>query len=196
MAQPAFSDHPPEHQQTPVIRLRRVGAQPVTAVCTSVKPVGVQVHYHQGRTIPHYDHDPCGPCEDGNAPRWKGYLTLFDAKSGTHWLQEYTPAAHDGISDALTHFGSLRGHLIRFERIRPTKNAPMRSEVYLSLVPETELPPEPDIIVLLYRIWQLTPETTQAALAASRSLTHYTATRPSANNREPKTPLAPPQKQR
>lgn len=191
MPRPAFTPDPPQHQQAAVIRLRRVATQPVTGVCTATKPVGVLLHYHQGRTIPHYENTTCEPCRDGNTPRWKGYITLTDQKTKQHWLQEYTPAAHEGIADALRHFGSLRGHLLRLERIRPTKNAPMRSEVYLSQTPESELPPEPDIANLLYRIWQLEPNTTPRTTTTDQQLTHLAPNRPRSNGQPSQEPVAP-----
>lgn len=188
MPTPDFSPDPPEHQISPYIRLQRVQIQPINAISTASKPTGVLLHYWHGRTIPHFTDTPCEPCQDGNTPRWKGYLTLYEPKTHHHWLQEYTPAAHDGIRSALETFGTLRGHLVRLERLRPSKNAPMRSEVYLSTLPENQLPPEPNIVDLLYKIWQLEPRTTIPRQCKDPDITHLEPTTPRTNSRKAKIP--------
>lgn len=185
MATPAFCPDPPPHQTSSQIGLRRLDTTRITAVATCQQPVGVLLHYFQGRTQPHYEDTPCEPCTQGFTPRWKGYVTLYNPNTREHWLQEYTAAAHEGIRAALSSFGTLRGYLLSLERIRPSRNAPMRSEVYIHRTPDHELPHEPDIPAHLLRIWQLEPKTTIPRVTRDTTLTHLTPTKPGDNHRRP-----------
>ncbi len=150
-----WSDGPPPDAPSTRFELRRVGTQPTLGFSTMEKPLGVNVHYHRGRTKPHYQSGTCEACADGNTPRWKGYLTLYDPRTRDHWLQEFTPAAYDGLLLGIKAHGSLRGHQICFRRTRMKINAPLKSEVYVATIDLRTLPEAPDVVAILHRIWDI-----------------------------------------
>jgi hypothetical protein len=150
-----WTDHPPDNTNTHSLPLRRVSRAPVIAICLSSKPLGAEVHFFRGRTRPHTNDGTCEACHAGQAPRWRGYLTLWDREQRQTWITEITPYAYDGLKEGLTSFGTLRGHTIKLERTKPNPNAPLQATVYAALTREEELPPEPDIRHILERIWDL-----------------------------------------
>lgn len=157
-----FNTAPPPTTPDQTFTLRRLGTQPIEGWITSTNVVGVYVHYWKGRTRPHTKNATCEACENGNVPRWKGYLTLWNARTASHWLQEITPAAYDGIKVGLNAHGELRGHGLTLARTNHKNNAPMKATVWEKTIDLRTLPPGPDIIKILFRIWDI-PEWSNAA---------------------------------
>jgi hypothetical protein len=150
-----WSDAPPTISPELTYSLRRVGTQPVIGFITCETIVGLSLHFHKGRSKPHTKNGLCEACEAGNTPRWKGYMTLFDPRRKDHWLQEFTPSAYDGIRAGIDAFGGIKGHSIQLERTTHRQNSPMKSTVHIATLDLRVLPAAPNIIKVLYRIWDI-----------------------------------------
>jgi hypothetical protein len=158
---PTWEDTPPDQLPDQTFSLRRVGTIPITGYFTSEMTAGIQTHFWRGRTRPHYDPGPCDACTEGNSPRWHGYFAAFDEKTKSHWIQEFTLAAWEGIKSGITAFGNLRGHAFELRRTKPAANAPIRAIVYNGQLDLRLLPPAPDLRTIMYRIWQIQPAPTE-----------------------------------
>lgn len=129
----------------------------------------VRTHY-AGRTVPCLVRERrCEHCEAGRADRWAGYLAVVRPKGLGPAILELTPGCIKPIQEWCTTHGNLRGCEMVIAREKNKANAAVEI-TYLSRRPlenGTELQPAFDIKAALWRIWQIKPKTTAAAIAAA-----------------------------
>lgn len=115
---------------------------------------GIRTHYWANRTGPHYRSN-CPACDAGREPRWTGYLPCVNPADGAHVLFEYTPPAAEQLQAIIRTQGFLRGTQIIAARTKKVKNARVTvvsRGIYEHL---DRLPPEPDVLPILFHIWGL-----------------------------------------
>ena len=166
-----WTAQPPPDRPKPTLELRRLKTGRLLATCLSDRPVGCFLHFWRGRTRPHLTNN-CEACAAGHEPVWKGYVALWDEPTRSAWIQEFTPGAYDGLQEGIELFGTLRGHPITFERTRNASNAPMRTRVHGTCIPENRMPPTPQVTDVLTRIWDLGPDGQTIQRTESRFITH------------------------
>lgn len=93
---------------------------------------------------------------------------MYDEQTRTTWIQEFTTYASEGIQNGLRAFGSLRGHLITFKRLRPSDTSPLAAYVGQTQTPDSRLPPEIDLVPHLYKIWNYNHKTTKLRTAQDK----------------------------
>jgi hypothetical protein len=107
----------------------------------------------------------CQACADGVSWRWHAYVGLFNPKTLQHAIFELTAMPAQTLVEMETARQSLRGLLLEANRPGSRRNG----RVYVTLRPNDDLsivlPPEPDLVTMLCRIWNV-PKT--AALEAAR----------------------------
>jgi hypothetical protein len=131
----------------------KVGS-PVSGLCYSSAVVGTNTHFLHGRTHPCLGTGPeCIGHAEGIPVRWKGYL--FGLSDQTHQPVLFEIPA-DCVRQTIQLRDSavnLRGAMVRFIRIGPNINSPVRAEVRLDARPQACPEEEPDIIRWLSVIW-------------------------------------------
>jgi hypothetical protein len=176
---------PPEDLQRTSYRILRAPAQgELTGLCLSAEIHGVMTHYHLGRTRPHTE-PCCQPCEEGQAPRWQGYLALLLTRSRDLCLLEFTAAPTAPLLEYVDHHGTLRGAQLTCYRMGNRSNGRVCIRVARGDLDMFAAPPAPDVPAILARIWQVDRliaaetaralEHNQAARIVARGDSSYTA---------------------
>lgn len=183
---PTCSRPPEDLQRTSYRILRAPPTGELNGISLSPEIYGVQTHYHLGRTRPHTE-PICQPCEEGQAPRWQGYLALMLTRSRDLCLLEFTAAPTAPLLEYLDHHGTLRGANVTAYRMGNRSNGRVCIRVARGDLDLYAAPPAPDIAAILARIWQTdrllahelqrAKDADQAARITSRGDHSYTATR-------------------
>lgn len=129
------------------------------AIVVSHDVVGADTHYWRGRSQP-CSGDKCEACEDGQSPRWRGYLAVMSPKSGRVVILEITAAAAGAIEAYFNKHRTLRGAGIVAERVGQKPNGRLRLMLTPPAAEIDQLPKAPQIQRLLARIWGLNQDRT------------------------------------
>jgi len=145
-----------EQEQTmPIVRTPSRGN--VAAIITCKNVVGCNTHWYGGRTVP-CEIPMCDACAEGVAWRWHGYVSAVDLKTDSHFLFEFTAAAHDAFALYLTRHPELRGCHFKTSRMGGRANGRVQIRTKLHELPIENLVEPPDIMMILCRIWNVEPE--------------------------------------
>lgn len=136
-----------------ILRASKKGTQ--TLLMVSDDCTGCYVHYWSGRTRPCWKND-CYPCACGQAPRWRGYIAVLTQSPSVGRLLEITPSVINDLDRWIQQEGTLRGSLITLKRRGNVPNGELVCEVAKPTGFAATLPPEPNVVQLLSRIWRLT----------------------------------------
>lgn len=133
------------------------GATPTYAVCVGNSMIGFSTHWYDERQVPHVEPvDDCVGCQNGQRPRWYGYINVILLPSRRRRILAITKGAAQHSQSLKEHDGRLRGKTIRLTRMGDGPRAPVKAEVYVSREP-VELPEDWDTIKALYQIWGVSP---------------------------------------
>jgi hypothetical protein len=179
------NSRPPEDLQRTSYRILRAPPQgELTGLSLSPAIHGVMTHYHMGRTRPHTE-PCCLPCEEGQAPRWQGYLALLLTRSRDLCLLEFTAAPTAPLLEYFDHHGTLRGAQLTSYRMGNRPNGRVCIRVARGDLDMFAAPAAPDVQAILNRIWQVdrliaqesqrNAEAVQAQQIKARGDHHYTA---------------------
>lgn len=139
-------------------RIMRAGAggHPASMIL-SEDTVGAYTHFWGGRTRLCLKND-CEPCSKGRVPRWRGYVAVVSSKSGKFGILELTPMCVPDIERFMKERPTLRGAIITLSRKGKKENGQLECVLEWSPGNGTNLPPCPDVLRHLRRIWRLTHE--------------------------------------
>jgi len=152
-----FTSRPaPEQMKVkyPLLRCPPHGLGPCTIVSHDV--IGADTHFAMGRTRPCPGPAKCEICEEGQQPRWRGYLFVL-GKQGQLGVIELTPAAMVAIDKHFRRSRTLRGSKIRLARRNGKANGELWAEITPAPATPIQLPKAPSMKKFLATIWQMQP---------------------------------------
>lgn len=150
-----FSEAPPEEAGPIGIRITRA-PKSGKAVFTilSERLLGCWTHFFLGRTQPCVD-DGCTICSPKAPRRWYGWLAGYDVAQRTKALVEVPPGVALGLKAYRLEVGNLRGHAIQLSRKNSKDNGPVVGRFAAGIYASEMLPPCPDVVSLLMRMWRI-----------------------------------------
>lgn len=141
-----------------IFRAKKNGFPPCLVLCDDT--TGAYVHYWAGRTRLCLK-SCCQACENGQAPRWRGYVAVFCGQTRKFGLLELTPACVPTIERYLESYGTLRGAVFTLSRKGRKDNGEIELVAERKADIAGDLPRSPDVIGHLLRIWRITHEPTK-----------------------------------
>lgn len=183
---PKWTDRPPENTAGPAFPILRTPPSGfLEAISTASNLLGCPTHFWGGRTYPCLG-DDCPACQQANPWRWHGYISAKAINTGLHFLYEFTAAAAESFIEYRASWGTLRGCHFRARRHNSAKNG----QVLLALKPmEIDprfLPTEPDLYLILCKLWNLPVELHHPGFAGRPHLADPAPTTPTKKG-EPET---------
>jgi hypothetical protein len=160
MTAPIQWNHDPEPEsKSPKLKLLRCpqGSLP-PFVILSPSQFGGDSHYYGGRTIPCEGRE-CPYCAVHSKRIWKGYLAVWDAKHRTTGIIEFTKPCLETIRTYKAAHGTLRTHSIELHRAGKKINGSLSVILAPTAWADADIPPPPDVIAILTRMWNQRPET-------------------------------------
>lgn len=148
-----FVEAPPEELGPVGLAVKRapsIGADVWTIL--SEQLYGCSTHYYRRRTQPCVG-DQCEICAGGQPRRWYGWLVGYDVARREKVLVEVPPGVALALRAYRGQVGNLRGHVIRLARRNKKENGPVKAEFGPGKFASELLPPCPDIVALLSRMW-------------------------------------------
>lgn len=115
---------------------------------------GTGTHYYRGRTTPCVG-AKCEACKDGMAARWYGYVAIWSPSTDRVAIAEITDAAADDLDRWHARHGTLRGAVLTLKRQGARVNGRIIADVSQGTIDPDRLPPPPDLIRILEKIWGL-----------------------------------------
>ena len=156
-----WSDHPPEQnrgQSMPLIRTPQNGT--MQGVVSSHTLIGCQTHFWGGRTYPCLG-DNCPACNQASPWRWHGYLSAKSPQTSLHFLFETTAGGAEAFTEYRRLHGTLRGCHFLARRHNGSANGQVLIQTKISDIDPRFIPPAPNLIELLSRLWNLPVESQQ-----------------------------------
>ena len=153
-------NHDPEPEsKTPKLKLLRCpqGSLPPFVILSPAQ-FGGDSHYYGGRTIPCEGRD-CPYCAVHSKRIWKGYLAVWDAKHRTTGIIEFTKPCLETIRTYKAAHGTLRTHAIELHRAGKKINGTLSVILTPTAWADADIPPPPDVVGILTRMWNQRPET-------------------------------------
>lgn len=132
---------------------------------------GCYVHYWSGRTRP-CKKVGCEICDKGQVPRWRGYLAVLTPAPSEKRLLEITPSVIVAIDRWKKQEGTLRGSIIRLTRKGNVQNGELVVEIGKQAGFDVTLPPCPNVLDILGRIWRITHAPMASEAAADAEIFH------------------------
>lgn len=150
-----WTNAPPTNDDRRSYKLLRCPAGgSIRGIIVNAEPVGAQLHYWKGRTVPCNKLD-CDACKASHVPRWKGYLLIQSRASTRLAIVEYTERIHGDIAREHATNNGLRGSEIKIYRLGSKPNSPLYCEFDGKCSNLDLLPPEEDIQTMLERMWEV-----------------------------------------
>lgn len=150
-------------QSWKILRATKKGTQRVMMLADDC--VGCYVHYWHGRTRPCYRND-CEPCGMGQRPRWRGYIPVWTPAPSVGKLLEITPSVVADFDRWIQTEGTLRGASVKLSRKGNVPNGELQCDIAKPTGFAVNLPPCPNTMQLLARIWKLTHAPLPSEIAA------------------------------
>jgi hypothetical protein len=152
-----WKDRPPAPTEFGGIRLGRVQpGKDYEALITCESMAGHDTHWWKRRTVPCTAPD-CAACCEGTPARWHGYLSVYSTRTRINSVLELTSLAAASVAEYEDRHGSLRGALLRANRLGNRPNSP----VSVTIVPFDgdlrTLPRAVDLRRFLETIWSVKP---------------------------------------
>jgi len=146
-------DQPVDADQRCKYRIIRTPEKgPLNAIVLGHRHFGYYTHHIAKRTRPHATKD-CDGCRLELPMRWYGFLGVQSTRGSEIGVLEFTPPCIDAINAYYDLHGTLRGARLQVSRLGGQKNGRVRMSLAKSTVPDSMLPPEPDVVSFLARIW-------------------------------------------
>lgn len=150
-----WQDHPESNSTTKNYQIMRTPPdRTVYGVSISSNLVGAKLHYWKGRSTPCTGAE-CDACQNGQRPRWKGYLAIMDPKQKLVKILEFTERCYADLNSFFQQRGTLRGAQVQFSRLNRRPNGPMQVEIAEMLFDQGLLPEEPNLREILDNIWEV-----------------------------------------
>ena len=126
----------------------------IKAIILSEFPVGTQLHYHRGRTLPCNPQD-CPACKAGQKPRWKGYVYAMSESTRQIVIFEYTERAHETFERFIATYGNCRGAKMTARRTGKRDNSPLLVTFDDGRVDGALLPSPEGLQLCLESMWEI-----------------------------------------
>lgn len=136
----------------PVKRAPTKGADVYTIL--SEQLVGCWTHFYRRRTQPCVG-EACSICAEQSPRRWYGWLIGFDVARREKSLVEVPPGVALALRAYREQVGNLRGHCMQLSRRNSKENGPVVGRFIPGKFASELLPPCPDIVPLLMRMWHI-----------------------------------------
>lgn len=179
MTAPIAWNHEPEpDSKTPKLKLLRcpAGSLPPFVILSHTQ-VGGDMHYYGGRSIP-CEGNPCPYCQAHSKHVWKGYLAVWDAKHRTTGIIEFTKPCLETVRTYKAAHGTLRTHSIEIHRTGRKINGTLSVILSPTTWADTDIPPDPDVVGVLTKMWNQRPETIIKPQAPTTEIITEVETRP------------------
>lgn len=149
-----WNDQPDRNPSLPSYSILRTPPKgKMSGIIISDAVCGTRLHYWKGRSVPCNAAD-CDACENGQAPRWKGYLLLKSTQTDKIVIFEFTERGWDPLDEARRKWGTLRGLVLTATRTGGKTNSPLLLMLSDHREDPTGLPAEKDLKTILGRIWE------------------------------------------
>lgn len=168
-----FTDRPKAcdlPEQWKILRAKKNG----TPACLIVSNdcTGCYVHYWAGRTRP-CKRENCTICDQGQMPRWRGYIAVLTPSPSRGRLLEITASVVGDVDRWIKENGTIRGATISLSRKGNVANGELACKIGRPAGFTVDLPTEPDIRGILGRVWKLTHAPTRAEYPLDQSAALY-----------------------
>ena len=149
-------DHePPKESRSIVWQIRRTPTgKKAGGLILSHRLVGTHTHFWHGRTRP-CNQTSCEACDQGQKPRWHGYLALTDRELKERWITEIPALAADAVDRYFGEHRTLRGAWINLGRVNNKPNGRVVCSLRDSGVAAGLLPEGPTLQPILMRMWEV-----------------------------------------
>lgn len=151
-----FSEVPPDDARPLGLRVARAPTSGhVDYAILSERLIGCWTHFYLGRTQPCVE-GGCHMCSPKAPRRWYGWLAGFDVARRDKVIVEVPPGVALQLKAYREHVGNLRGHVVRLSRRNKKENGPVVGQFTSGKFAAEFLPPAPDVIAVLMRMWRIT----------------------------------------
>lgn len=165
--EPWWCDEPDEMNKPQRLGIMRTPAsQKTKAIILSTQMVGGYTHYAGGRTQPCRG-QLCRSCQEGQPPRWYGWMHIISTKLSSQAVYEITSAAAQEFLEWRKKHGALRGAMLVAERVPKKVNGRLSVRLTQGETPAENLPPEIDLRRYLESLWKVHKRTIDEATHAA-----------------------------
>lgn len=133
---------------------RTPAGKEVQLLCLSSQFLGTKLHYWKGRSTP-CTGAKCEPCENGQKPRWKGYVQAYHPPTKTIVIFEFTERGWQAFHEATVKHGHLRGLRFTAARLNRKPNGPIQITFDELREESPHLPKHGRLAEMLERIWEI-----------------------------------------
>lgn len=147
--------HPPEDENLPHLPLIRVPTRTswkLAITCTQM--LQVDTHYMNRRTLPCVTTD-CPGCAAELPRRYEAYISALTTQPSRHVIIALTPKAASQLWASAPNRTDLRGSIITLQRLGTRANGPLSCRFEHSDAIDHKLPPIPELVAHMLRIWGL-----------------------------------------
>jgi hypothetical protein len=154
----AWSNKPLDETGRIMYEVRRCKpGKPVEGIILSDTLLGKYTHHMDGRTQPHVDGD-CRGCARGISMRWHSWIFCKDFKSPAIFIMEFPAIGANQMYRFEREYGGLRGYSVKQIRVGTKENGRIRLQEYPDRVSPLSLPPCPDIVAVMSKMWEIRPD--------------------------------------
>lgn len=147
--------NPARLDRLPHIPLQRLGAgREIAGVITCNHSVDKYTHYIGNRTLPCIK-DDCPGCAAQRRKGWERYVSLWTTAPSKHVIVCMPPDAAFEMDAMLPNNDNLRGWFLTLTRAGKRANGRVSAQIHESSFREGGLPPAPDLLKHMYKIWGL-----------------------------------------
>lgn len=141
--------------------LRSRPSKPIEGVIVSHVLLGKYTHHVNGRTQPHLKRD-CDGCLKGIQMRWHSWLFVKAYHDPEISMHEFPAIGANQVARWSKEYGGLRGYGIKQTRLGGKINGRIQLNWNSKRVNPDTLPPCPDIVAVLEKMWELRPHQLEA----------------------------------
>jgi hypothetical protein len=161
---------PNDHDQIKLQLLRVKAGGSIRGIILSPHVNWTETHFFKGRTTIHAPQD-CAACENGQKPRWYGYLAILSTSSDTIALVEVTPATNAEFADWERIHATIRGAGLTLLRHGKRANGRIEAQLREPTIATRKLPDAPDVIKTMERIFEVNHRILRSPLDQTRHTT-------------------------
>ena len=149
------SPGPPKIPYLPLVRA--LGKRPLIGTCLSPDLIGCNLHYLRNRSFPCVDPSTCEGCLAHRAPRKTFFIAAILGKEGEKAIVQMTDSVEAKWDEAYCMYRTLRGVTFELSRRDQKYNGLLFLRFSQRKLPLDELPKNPDVCEMLWRIWDMPP---------------------------------------
>lgn len=144
---------PPNDDNLPHLPLLRVPTRTAMKLAiTCAEMLQVDTHFMNRRTLPCVNEN-CPGCEAKLQRRYEAYISAMTTQPTRHVIVALTPRAAKQLWDSAPDPRDLRGTIILLQRVGSRANGPLNCRIEPAETLSGKLPPMPELIAHMMRIW-------------------------------------------